>query len=120
MHSPLQSVNNSADPIIKSHSFCRPPYKVSLILQSPLQSLTLSADPIKSLINSAGPLYKVSLFLQTPLQSLTNPAKSHYICSPLPKLSQLVNHLCAFLIVVLPCMLTITQLLLQQNAHFYY
>jgi hypothetical protein len=25
-----------------------------------------------------------------------------------------------FLIVVLPCMLTITQLLLQQNAHFYY
>jgi hypothetical protein len=24
------------------------------------------------------------------------------------------------LIVVLPCMLTITQLLLQQNAHFYY
>jgi hypothetical protein len=26
----------------------------------------------------------------------------------------------AELIVVLPCMLTITQLLLQQNAHFYY
>jgi hypothetical protein len=26
----------------------------------------------------------------------------------------------AVLIVVLPCMLTITQLLLQQNAHFYY
>jgi hypothetical protein len=25
-----------------------------------------------------------------------------------------------FLIVVLPCMLTITKLLLQQNAHFYY
>jgi hypothetical protein len=25
-----------------------------------------------------------------------------------------------FLIVVLPCMLTIKQLLLQQNAHFYY
>jgi hypothetical protein len=31
-----------------------------------------------------------------------------------------VLNLHSFLIVVLPCMLTITQLLLQQNSHFYY
>jgi hypothetical protein len=31
-----------------------------------------------------------------------------------------VNFSFLILIVVLPCMLTITQLLLQQNAHFYY
>jgi hypothetical protein len=43
-----------------------------------------------------------------------------FLCAEGVQHAEIQHMFMFFLIVVLPCMLTITQLLLQQNAHFYY